>query len=60
MPAHHHGMNFDVDVNQIAKGDFEFSNVLFHMPGVWEIQIAAEIDGAVHKYRTLVELELIM
>ncbi|UWR11532.1 hypothetical protein [Sulfitobacter mediterraneus] len=57
MPAHRHGMNFTVDVNKIAANRFEVSNVVFHMPGHWEIRIEAEVAGQSYTYSAEVPLE---
>lgn len=57
MPAHQHGMNFSVDVTQTAKDRFEVSNIVFHMPGLWQIRVDAELDGKTHTYTTEVTLE---
>ncbi|MEM7044117.1 MAG: hypothetical protein AAF543_15005 [Pseudomonadota bacterium] len=57
MPAHKHGMNFDVDVAEMADKRFEVSNVVFHMQGLWEIRIDVELDGQTHAYTAEVMLE---
>lgn len=48
MPAHGHGMNFNVDVSRIGNNQFEVSNIVFHMPGLWEFEV--ETDGAGENY----------
>ncbi|MEM7241774.1 MAG: FixH family protein [Pseudomonadota bacterium] len=45
MPAHQHGMNYEVTVEKIAPGTFDIENIVFHMPGLWEIQVEA-ISGS--------------
>jgi len=57
MPAHQHGMNFDVDVAEMADNRFEVSNVVFHMQGLWELRIDVEVDGQTHAYTAEVLLE---
>ena len=56
MPAHQHGMNFRVDLAEAERNRFEVSNVVFHMPGLWEIRVEAEIDGRRYAYRAEVPL----
>lgn len=41
MPAHQHGMNYDVVITPISDGMFLVENVVFHMPGVWELSVDA-------------------
>ena len=57
MPAHGHGMNFTVDVNKVAENKFEVSNVVFHMPGVWELRVKAEVAGQNYTYTAEVHLK---
>ena len=57
MPAHRHGMNFTVDVSKIADNQFEVTNVVFHMPGVWEFQVEAEAAGQRYFYTAEVPLK---
>ena len=49
MPAHQHGMNYNVKVTQIAPGLFDVENIVFHMPGIWKIQVE-EIGGTQNIY----------
>ncbi|MFY0662970.1 MAG: hypothetical protein JXR15_20985 [Shimia sp.] len=57
MPAHRHGMNFTVDVNKIANNRFEVSNIVFHMPGLWEIRVKAETARRNYTYTAEVPLK---
>ena len=57
MPAHQHGMNFDVDVAEMADNRFDVSNVVFHMQGLWELRIDVEVDGQAYAYTAEVLLE---
>lgn len=57
MPAHQHGMNFDVDVIRTGDASFSVSNVVFHMPGLWELQIVADLDGQTRALSAKVLLE---
>lgn len=56
MPAHRHGMNFTVDVSEVADNRFEVSNVVFHMPGLWQFQVEAEAAGKRYSYSAEVPL----
>lgn len=51
MPAHQHGMNYDVDVTQTSPEQFTVSNAVFHMPGLWELQVELHHAGARYQYR---------
>lgn len=57
MPVHRHGMNFTVDVSKFADNLFEVSNVVFHMPGLWEIRVEADVEGEKHTYSAEVVLK---
>ena len=57
MPAHQHGMNFRVDVTPRGKNQFDVSNVVFHMPGQWELLLDVEINGQTYGYTAEVTLE---
>ncbi len=51
MPAHQHGMNYAVDVRQVTEGTFHMENIVFHMPGLWELQFDVKIGEARYSYR---------
>ena len=57
MPAHRHGMNFTVDVTSIADNRFELSNVVLHMPGLWEFRVDAKIAKENYAYTAEVQVE---
>jgi len=57
MPAHQHGMNYDVSVEKTAPGKFSVNNIVFHMPGLWEVQIEAISGSTQHFYKTEVMVE---
>ena len=50
MPAHQHGMNYTPTVNFVEENNFEVSDFLFHMPGVWEITVASYVGEVVTHY----------
>jgi hypothetical protein len=37
MPEHGHGMNREAEVSSEGGGTFAVSNLLLHMPGLWEL-----------------------
>lgn len=50
MPAHKHGMNYEPSVSAIEGGKYEVKGLLFHMPGVWRIEVTAYEDGKPHRF----------
>ena len=40
MPAHQHGMNYRPEVIDLGNGLHEVQNVVFHMPGLWKMQVS--------------------
>ncbi|MEM8731735.1 MAG: hypothetical protein AAGF79_17640 [Pseudomonadota bacterium] len=57
MPAHQHGMNYDPRVVRSAHGAFSVSNVVFHMPGAWQIEIEAVIPDQRLRYTGNIEVK---
>ena len=51
MPAHKHGMNYAVKPEQIDPQTHELKNIVFHMPGVWRVEVTA-YDGQNPHYFT--------
>lgn len=45
MPAHQHGMNYIPKVTALGDGTFRVDDMLFHMPGLWELQVDVDING---------------
>ncbi|NOD31174.1 hypothetical protein [Ruegeria sp. HKCCD6604] len=45
MPAHRHGMNYTPKVSALGGGAFRVDDMLFHMPGLWELQVGVDING---------------
>ncbi len=45
MPAHQHGMNYTPKVTALDGGVFRIDDMLFHMPGLWELQIDVDVSG---------------
>ena len=50
MPAHKHGMNYQPEIVEIEGRFFEVNNLIFHMPGLWKIEITVFDDGAPHRF----------
>ena len=50
MPAHQHGMNYRATVAVSGERSFRASNIVFHMPGLWELRIEAETAGQKFNY----------
>ena len=57
MPAHQHGMNYRANVADMGEQSFKISNVVFHMPGRWELRIDAEAADQKFAYTGDVEVE---
>ena len=51
MPAHQHGMNYTVEARQVGRSVFELPDVVFHMPGLWELQFSVTLGEAEYRYR---------
>lgn len=39
MPAHQHGMNYAPDVRNLGGRRYAVSNMVYHMPGLWELKV---------------------
>ncbi|WP_372572161.1 hypothetical protein [Ruegeria jejuensis] len=50
MPAHQHGMNYLPVVTAIGDDVFRIDDMLFHMPGKWELQVDVEYNGQTVSY----------
>lgn len=50
MPAHQHGMNYRAEVADERAQSFRVSNIVFHMPGLWELRIDAKTAGQTFAY----------
>ncbi len=44
MPAHQHGMNYEPRATTSAGNTLQIDDMVFHMPGLWEIELNAVID----------------
>lgn len=45
MPLHQHGMNYEPRVVALSGTEFLVENMVFHMPGQWELRLDAMIEG---------------
>lgn len=50
MPAHRHGMNYLPTVTPLAPGEFQVDGMVFHMPGLWKIEVEAETATGQQRY----------
>ncbi len=57
MPAHQHGLNYVPVVTALGDGKFEVDGVLFHMPGLWELQVHVIFGGQSAHYTSEVVLK---
>jgi hypothetical protein len=57
MPEHGHGMNREPLVRTEAAGEFQVSNMLFHMPGLWELYFDVTEGALTERAQVSLELE---
>lgn len=57
MPAHKHGMNYKVTAASVDDRTYGVNNLLFHMPGVWRLEVTAYDNGRPHRFTHDVELQ---
>lgn len=57
MPHHRHGMNRVPEITQIRPGEFRVENMLFHMPGRWELYFDLSYEGMTERAQDVVVLE---
>ena len=57
MPAHKHGMNYEPKTVQINHYRYEVKNLLFHMPGVWRLEITIFEKDKPHRFIHDVQLK---
>lgn len=50
MPAHKHGMNYEPRTAKVDAGHYEVENLLFHMPGVWRLEVTAYDNDRPHRF----------
>lgn len=57
MPAHQHGMNYAPKVTATGDGLFRVDDMLFHMPGLWELRVEVDFNGQSVAYTSYIELK---
>ncbi|WP_170711984.1 MULTISPECIES: hypothetical protein [unclassified Ruegeria] len=57
MPAHQHGLNYAPEVSALGDGLFRVDGLLFHMPGLWELQTDVEFRGRSVSYTSEISLK---
>ena len=57
MPEHGHGMNREPLVRSEGAGEFLVSNLLFHMPGLWELYFDVTEGALTERAQVSLELE---
>lgn len=50
MPAHKHGMNYEPKMTQVDDSNYQVENLLFHMPGVWQLEVTAYDRGKPYRF----------
>jgi hypothetical protein len=57
MPEHRHGMNVVPEVRAIGDGRFTVTDMLFHMPGRWELHFDVTESGVTERAQFTVHLK---
>ncbi len=57
MPAHQHGMNYTPKVTALDGRTFRVDDMLFHMPGLWELQVDVDINDQSIFYTSKIALK---
>ncbi len=57
MPAHQHGLNYVPKVTVLNDRLFRVDEVLFHMPGLWELQVNVDFSGRSVSYTSEIPLK---
>lgn len=56
MPEHRHGMNYRPTVQALGQGRWHVQGLMFHMPGLWELQLEVQADSRTEQLRAAVML----
>ncbi len=56
MPAHGHGMNYQVRIITGDAGNYRIEGLLFHMPGEWRLRIDFSRQQNTHRFETRLTL----
>ncbi|WP_058278370.1 hypothetical protein [Ruegeria atlantica] len=57
MPAHQHGLNYAPKITALGDRVFRADNMLFHMPGLWELRVDTNFGGRSISYTSDVVLK---
>jgi len=57
MPHHNHGMNHVPGIKRSGAGRWHVQDMLFHMPGDWELYFDIKQDGIVHRAQEAIEVD---
>ena len=57
MPAHKHGMNYEPEVAQIDGNRYQVKNLVFHMPGIWRLEVIVYAGGQSYQFSHDVSLQ---
>ena len=56
MPAHRHGMNYRPSLKPLGDGRWHVEGLMFHMPGLWELQFDVQVAGKTERLRDAISL----
>lgn len=57
MPAHKHGMNYKANVKRINDHQYVVENLLFHMLGIWRLEVTAYKSNQPYRFTRDVKLQ---
>lgn len=57
MPAHGHGMNYEAKAAPVDDNSYEAKNLVFHMPGVWRLEVTAYENDKPHRFTHDINLQ---
>ena len=57
MPRHRHGMNYLPTLKKTGIDSYTASGMLFHMPGLWRIEVAVSANGKTQRFFHDIEVE---
>jgi hypothetical protein len=58
MPAHQHGMNYTPQISRLEPGVYQITDMFFHMPGMWELQVSTQSASEANKTSHLFTLDI--
>ncbi|MEP3014673.1 MAG: hypothetical protein ABJO54_10505 [Hyphomicrobiales bacterium] len=57
MPAHKHGMNYEPKTEYAENRQYRSKNLLFHMPGIWRIEVTAFHNSKPYRFTLDVDIQ---